>query len=162
EDFLPVGDDRFASSDRDARVTFLEDGDGEVAGFLWEEGDKERRAPRIGPLFHTLRPRDDPDPAATEGIVATLSAPARGGGAGAGGASVGPGGRGDFGRGPARELAALRSVTFLAERDVSSRGIERHEGAVVRVLHYRLATDRADRGLLVYLTADGLVTDYDI
>ena len=40
--------------------------------------------------------------------------------------------------------------------------IERHKGAVSRVLHYRMVTDKADRGLLIHLTADGKVTDFDI
>jgi hypothetical protein len=33
---------------------------------------------------------------------------------------------------------------------------------VSRVLHYRLLTDKADRGLLIHMTPDGLITDYDI
>ena len=45
---------------------------------------------------------------------------------------------------------------------MSGRKIERHKGEVSRVLHYRLVTDKADRGLLVHMTADGLITDFDI
>ena len=45
---------------------------------------------------------------------------------------------------------------------MSARHIERHKGKVSRILYYRLMTDKADRGLLIHLTADGLVTDFDI
>ena len=40
--------------------------------------------------------------------------------------------------------------------------IERHKGDVSRVLHYRLMKDKGDRFVLVHVTADGLITDYDI
>ena len=56
----------------------------------------------------------------------------------------------------------MRSVVFLAEQDVAGRKIERHKGEVSRILHYRLVTDKGDRFLLVHMTADGLITDYDI
>jgi CubicO group peptidase (beta-lactamase class C family) len=162
EALVSEGDDRFASPERKTTITFLEDGDGEITGFHWKEGDREGKAPRIGPLFHSLQPQADPDPARTEKVVAALEALARGGEAIAEASFLTPGARADFGDGPDKNLAALRSVTFLAEQDVSSRGIERHKGAVSRILHYRLATDKAERGLLVHLTADGLMADYDI
>jgi hypothetical protein len=87
---------------------------------------------------------------------------AQGGKALAESSSITPGAREDFGNGGTQDLAHLKSVKFLAERDVSSRQIERHKGKVSRVLHYRIATERPDRGLLVHLTADGRLTDYDI
>ena len=40
-------------------------------------------------------------------------------------------------------------------------GIERHGGKVARVLAYR-ADGKPERNLLVYLTADGRFTDYDV
>jgi CubicO group peptidase (beta-lactamase class C family) len=163
ETFLPEGDDRFGSSTRDVRITFLKGGHGEVSGFLWNAGGRERRVPRIGPLFHSLKPQTDPDPARTETVVAALKALAQGGKAVADSPLLTPGARDDYlGNGPVRDLADLHSVIFLAEQDVSSRAIERHKGAVSRVLHYRLVTDKGDRGLLVHMTEDGLMTDYDI
>jgi hypothetical protein len=162
EEFLPEADDRFNSSQRDVRITFLTDGDGEVGGFLWKEGGRERKAPRIGPLFRALKPATDPDLARTEKVVAALKAIGQGGKVLADSPLLTPGARTDFGNGPATALAGLRSVIFLAEQDVSKRKIERHEGKVSRVLHYRMMTDKADRGLLVHMTPDGLITDYDI
>ena len=45
---------------------------------------------------------------------------------------------------------------------MSDRNIERHGGKVARILYCRLLTDQAPRNVLVYLTADGLVTDQDV
>jgi CubicO group peptidase (beta-lactamase class C family) len=162
EEFLPGGGGRFHSAQRDVQVTFLKEGGEEVSGFLWKEGGQERRVPRIGPLFHSLKSQPDPDSARTEKVVAALRAFGQGGKALADSPCITPGAREDFGNGSATDLAGLKSVTFLAERDVSSREIERHKGKVSRILHYRLVTDKAERGLLIYMTSDGSITDYDI
>jgi hypothetical protein len=161
EEFLPEAGDRFYSSSRDVQVTFLKEGDGEVGGFLWKQGGRERKVSRIGPLFHSLKPQTDPDPARTEKIVAAIRALAQGEKAIADSPLLTPGARANFGNGLRSELAGTRSLIFLAEQDVSAREIERHKGKVDRILHYRLLTDKADRCLLAHLTADGQVTDYD-
>jgi CubicO group peptidase (beta-lactamase class C family) len=163
EEFVPETDVRFGSAQGDIQVTFLKDGGGEVTGLLWKEDGREKKVPRIGPLFHSLKPRTDPDPARTERVVAALKALGRGGKALADSPALAPGARADFGKGgPVRDLAGLRSIKFLADQDVSARAIERHKGKVRRILHYRLVTDKADRALLIHLTGDGLITDYDI
>ena len=128
EEFLPDTDDRFHSAQRDVQITFLKDDDGKVSGFLWKEGAAGGKVPRIGPLFHTLKPRTDPDPARTEKVVAALKALAEGGKAIADSPLLTPGAREDFGNGPAPGLAGLKSVVFLAEQDTSAREIERHKG----------------------------------
>jgi hypothetical protein len=162
EEFLPEADDRFYSAQRDAQITFLTNDDGEVSGFRWKEGSREGRAPRIGPLFHSLKPQTDPDPARTEKVVAALKAIGAGGKAIADSPLLTPGARADFGNGrTAQELAGMPSLVFLAEQDVSDRKIERHKGEVSRILHYRLVTDKANRCLLAHITADGLITDFD-
>ncbi len=56
----------------------------------------------------------------------------------------------------------MQSVVFLAEQDVAGRNVERHKGEVSRVLHYRVVKDNGDRFVLVHVTADGLIADYDI
>ena len=163
EEFLPEADDRFSAADRDARVTFLKGADGEVRGFLLKEGGKERKVPRVGPLFRSLKSRPDPDPARTEKVVAVLKVLGTGGEAIAESTLLTPGARADFGKGgTTRDLAGMQSLVFLAEQDVSGREIERHKGEVARILHYRMVTDKAERCLLVHMTADGSITDYDI
>ncbi len=162
EEFLPEADDRFYSPLRNIQIVFLKDDKGKIGGFLCKEDGKERKVPRIGPLFHTLKPQPDPDSARTDKVVAALKAIGQGGKALADSPLLTAGARTDFGLGTAPDLAGIQSVTFLTEEDVSARKIERHKGAVSRILHYRLVTDKADRGLLIHITGDGLITDYDI
>jgi CubicO group peptidase (beta-lactamase class C family) len=161
EELLPQAGGRFQSTQRDIQVTFLKDG-GEVSGFLWTEKSRDRKVPRIGPLFHSLKPQPDPDPARTAKVLAALRALAQGGKALAESPLLTSGAREDFKDGPATDVAGVKSIVFLAERDVSAREIERHKGKVSRVLHYRLATDKAERGLLIHMTPDGMVTDFDV
>jgi hypothetical protein len=163
EEFLPESEMSFYLAQRDVQVTFVKDDHGNVTGFRWKEEGHERKAPRIGPLFHSLRSQADPDPARTEKVKVALKALGQGGKALADSPAVTRGAREDFRRGdPARDLLGLKSITFLAENDVSARHIERHEDKVSRILFYRLMTDQAERGLLLHLTADGLVTDFDV
>ena len=42
------------------------------------------------------------------------------------------------------------------------RGIERHGGPVAKVLLYRMETAGGNRWLLVHVTGDNLITDYDV
>ena len=66
-----------------------------------------------------------------------------------------------FARGTAG-LADVVNATYLGEEDVAGRGIRRHGSDVSRVRLYRMRTQRGERWLMVHLTAEGAVTDYDI
>jgi hypothetical protein len=55
EEFLFMGDDRFGSNQRDVSFRIVRGPAGEVVGLTWSSGGKERRAPRIGPLFSSLK-----------------------------------------------------------------------------------------------------------
>jgi len=163
EEFLPEADNRFHSAHQDAEITFLEDGNGKVIGLRWKQNGKERTVPRIGPLIHSLKPQTDPDPTRTEKVITALKAIGQGGKAIADSPLLTPGARTDFGSGgTARDVADIQSIIFLAEEDVAGRKIDRHKGDVSRVLHYRLVNGKGDRFVLVHVTADGLITDYDI
>ena len=78
EEFLPEADDRFYSTQQDVQIRFLKDGEGKVTGLLWKEGGRERKAPRIGPLFRSLKPQADPDPSRTEKVVDRPQGPRKG------------------------------------------------------------------------------------
>ena len=163
EEFLLESEDRFHSAEGDIQITFLKNDGGGFRGLSWKDGSRQREVPRVGPLFHSLEAQTDPDPARTEKVLAALRLLAEGGKALADSPLLTSGLRADIGGDRSREiLAGLRSVVFLAEQDVSARRIERHKGAVSKVLHYRLVTDKPDRGLLIHLTSDGQITDYDI
>lgn len=161
EEFVPETATRFASADRDAYLTFSPSATGEVTELIWKQGKDERKIPRIGPLFHALTPVPDPDPARTRLIEAALKAMAQGGKALAETPGISPGAKKDFAGGGAASTDHT-TITFLKAENVAGRGIERHEGRVDQVVHYKLAGGDAPRYVIVHLTADGLVTDYDM
>ena len=144
-------------------MTFLKEGGDGVSGFLWKRGGKERKVPRIGPLFHTFKSQPDPEPG-EDGEGRRRAEGIRPGREGAGRFAL------DHLRCPRRfrEWLPDRSgrpevrSSSSARRDVSAREIERHNAKVSRVLHYRMVTDKADQGLLIHMTPDGLITDFDI
>ena len=74
---------------------------------------------------------------------------------------IAPGAKKDFSSGVV-SLVGFHSLSFIAAFEVADRGIERHGGKVSRILYYELFTDRTPRYILVYLTAEGLVTDEDV
>jgi hypothetical protein len=162
EEFLPEAVDHFYSTQRDVQVAFLKDGAGEVSGIRWKEDGRDRKVPRIGPLFHLMKPQADPEPARTEQVAAALKALGQGGKALADSPWLTPGARDDLGAIHDPALAGIQSLVFLAEQDTHARDIERHKGRVSRILYYRLKTDKGDRCLLIHLAADGKITDYDI
>ena len=95
-------------------------------------------------------------------MIAALRAFGQGGKAIADCPMLTPGVRSDLGNVSHVDLAGIRSLVFLTDQDVSGRQIERHKGVVSHILQYRFITDKPDRFLLAHMTADGLITDYDI
>ena len=163
EEFLPESDDRFYSAQRDVQITFLKDDDGRgrriplEGGRPGAEGAAHRPAVPFPETADRSRPGEDGEGrrraegprAGREGARRfALAHPRR------------TRGFRDWRSRP--DLAGLQSIRSSRSRTSSAREIERHKGEVSRILHYRLVTDKADRGLLIHLTADGLITDYDI
>jgi hypothetical protein len=163
ENLLAMDSTSFGSSERAFRVTFTTDGSGAVTGVtLSPGGPRERRAPRVAPLPSTLAPHADPDPALAARISAALGAMRDGGAALTSAADVTPGAKQDFGSAGNAALADAALAVYLGEEDVAGRGIRRHRGEVSRVRLYRMRTKNGERYLMVHLTAEGAVTDYDI
>lgn len=161
EEFVPETATRFVSADRDAYLTFVPNATGEVVELVWKQGQDERKIPRIGPLFHALTPASDPDPARTRLIETALAAMAEGGKSLAEMPGISPGAKKDFAGGGGASVAHT-TITFLKAESVAGRGIERHEGRVDQILHYKLAGGATPHYVIVHLTPDGLVTDYDV
>ncbi|GAB3799702.1 hypothetical protein GCM10028819_23580 [Spirosoma humi] len=161
EEFVPETTTRFASADRDAYLTFTPNAKGELTELVWKNAKDERKIPRISPLFHKPRSATDPDPARTRQIESALRAMAQGGKAVADVSGITPGARKDFAQG-AGVLSDMKSLRFVSAEAVKGRGIERHEGQVDQVLTYQFGPGTAPHYVLVYLTSDGLVTDYDV
>ena len=162
DDYVPVSSTSFLMTEEGVQLTLVKNSDGEVTGLVVRQDDgSERTIPRVGPLFESLKPQPDPDQGRSRRIEDALMAMEQGGKAVEGNANIAPSAKKDFGSG-STDFVGFRSLAFVAEEDVAGRGIERHGAKVSRVLYYRLALDKQTRNLLVYLTAEGLVTDYDI
>jgi hypothetical protein len=162
EEFVPTGGDRFASTDRDSRIAFARDAAGSVTGLTWTRGAQTRTIPRIGPLVSQLGRQMDPDPAFTAKVDATLRLMARGGAPVASAPALTAGAQRDFSRGsPWPAVEGYRSVAFIGTQSVAGRGIERHGHPVDRVAYYRLTTTAGERGLMIFVAPDGLITDFD-
>ena len=165
EEFLFMGDDRFGSSQRNVSFRIARSPAGEVVGLIWSNNGQERPVPRIGPLFASIKDastKGDPDPSFTLTVIDAVKAFADGGAAVSNLKALTPGARANLAGAPVREFAGVRAVMFVASQDVTGRRIERHGGAVVKVLFYRLETAQGNRWLLVHVTADNLITDYDV
>ena len=163
EAFLAIDSTRFGSSERPARFVVARDGQGAVGAVVWTSADgREHRMPRIAPLPSTVAPVADPDPALAGRIAAALDALHQGGSALAEARDVTPGAKQDFGAGIGSALDRSGPLTYVGETDVAGRGLHRHGGDVARVRYYRMPTSAGDRYLLVHLTAEGLVTDFDV
>jgi hypothetical protein len=67
----------------------------------------------------------------------------------------------DFSRGPWPAVAGYRGVTFIGVQEVGGRKLERHGHPVDRIAYYTLTTDAGSRSLLVHVTREGLITDFD-
>jgi len=163
ESLLAMDSTTFGSNERAFRVRFSVDGRGTATGVTLRPGEpRERQAPRVVPLPSTLEPRPDPDPALGKRILAALDAIRQGGEALASAPDVTPGAKQDFGGGANPALGSATTAVYVGEEDASGRGIRRHGGEVARARVYRMQTPAGPRYLLVHLTSDGMVTDYDV
>ncbi|HEX5004417.1 MAG TPA: serine hydrolase domain-containing protein [Gemmatimonadales bacterium] len=158
--FLPTGPWQVTSDDRTRQFTFEHSARG-ILGFTRPVGGEPALAPKIGPLLRGMKPAPDPDPARTVRAESALRALAAGGAAVQESPALTASAKADFGR-PQGVLSGFSGLTFLMAEDVAGRGIERHGSAVVTVLSYRLDGSTQGAYVLVYLAADGLVTDYDV
>jgi CubicO group peptidase (beta-lactamase class C family) len=162
DDYLPVSATSFWQEEEGVQLTLVRNASGELTGLLVRQDDgSERTIPRIGPLFNSLTSQSDPDPKRTQRMEAALKALEQGGKAVEEGTSIAPGGKRDFASGTT-DFAGLQSLSYVAMQDVAGRGIERHGEKISRIIYCRLVTDKATRNLLLYLTAEGLLTDYDL
>ncbi|WP_373331549.1 serine hydrolase [Salmonirosea aquatica] len=163
EEFVPVATNTFTSTDRNVSVTFTADADGNVTGFTLEDKDQgyERTVPRIGPLANAHKTTADPDPSRTPRIMAALQAMVKGGKTLEEASGLTLGAKRDF-AGGMPEPETLKSLTFIHSENVAGRGIQRHGSDVSEIVTYRLKSNRPDTYILVHLTSDGLVTDWDL
>ena len=60
------------------------------------------------------------------------------------------------------ELVGVVNVSYVAEEDVSDRGLNRHDGAVAKIVYVKAMIRGQPRYVLVHITRDGVITDYDV
>jgi CubicO group peptidase (beta-lactamase class C family) len=160
EEFVPTGPDRFTRADGGETFQFVRDGARRVVGASVTDPDGTRAVPRIGPIaiakaFAGVR---DPDPARTRRLADALRAMADGK---TNSRSFTPGALRDFGSEPLSELAGITGVSFVGEEDVGERGINRHGGAVARIVYLKATIGGTPQYVLVFLTKEGLLTEID-
>jgi hypothetical protein len=159
--FLPISDTEFVAEDADRGLTFVKSKDGVVAGVNLRLIKDRMSGQRLGPLFSSVAPQPDPKPELTRKIETVLEAFAVGGKAVEEVDNLAPQARTDYAHGPSPELHGMTAIRYLTARDVAGLGIERHGARVARIVYCQLHAGQAQRNILVYLTADGLVTDQD-
>ena len=165
ETFLAIDSSHFGSAERGVRIAFTRVAGGAVTGVRWRLGEGppgERTIARVAPLPSTRAPTPDPDTALTARIVAALEAVRQGGSALVDTPDIPPGTKRDFAGGIGSALDGLAAPAFLGQEDVSDRGIRRHDSDVARVLYYRITTKAGQTYLLVHLTAQGSLADFDL
>lgn len=164
EPFLALDSVTFGSAERGIRIAFDLDQRG-ATGVRWRVGEGpqgERVVARVAPLPGIQTPSADPDPALTTRITAALKAIQQGGAALAGAPDIMTGTKRDFAGGIGPALDGMGALSYIGVEEVAGRGIRRHGNDVARVRYYGLTTDAGPRFVLVHLTADGRVTDFDV
>lgn len=161
-ELIPISADTFFYARRNAQLSFLRDSHGEVTSVLWKQGGLQRKVPRVGPFIHSIQACPDPDVAFTQGVRAVLEALSLGVHLDMKVPGLAPGALKDYSSsGPVRGLIGIHSLDYIASQDIGGRHIERHNGKVNRIVYYKLVTRKATEYLMIYLTPDDLVTDFD-
>jgi hypothetical protein len=162
EEFIPTGRNQFASAEREATITVTRDEHGGVVRLSRSAGGAVRQLQRIGPLFTQITTSAPADPAADARASAMFRAAAKGGGAMDTLSVLSPGARSDLAGYQEPLFAGFQRVIPVGDFDVSARGIERHQSKVARVRYYRVVMSSSEELVLVYLTSEGLIADFDI
>jgi hypothetical protein len=157
-----VSEETFFYARRNSLLTFSRNDQGAVTGILWKQNGMERIVPRVGPFIHSLEVHPDPDTTFTKKVLSVLEALGEGVSSDVKTPGLAPGAWADYcSSGPVRGLLGIRSLDYLDSQSVAGRHIERHHGEVSRINYYKLVTEKKTRYLMVYLTDNGLVTDFD-
>jgi CubicO group peptidase (beta-lactamase class C family) len=162
DDYVPTSATSFWQPEEGVQLTVVKNTAGDITGLRVRQDDgSERTIPRIGPLFSMISQQADPGPNRTHELEATLRAIEHGGKEVEENRMIAPTAKKDFGSGTT-DFFALRSLSYITTQAVADPGFERHGAMIERIVYYRLMTDHPPANLLLYLTGDGLLADYDI
>jgi predicted metalloprotease with PDZ domain len=161
-ELMPISADTFFYARRNAQLFFVRDSHGEVTTILWKQNGQQRNVPRVGPFVHSIRTSPDPDVAFTQRVRGVLEALSEGVHLDMKLPGLAPGALKDYSAsGPVHGLIGVRSLDYVASQNVGGRNITRHDGQVNRIVYYKLVTRKATEYLMIYLTSDDLITDFD-
>jgi CubicO group peptidase (beta-lactamase class C family) len=162
DDYVPISATSFWQPEEGVQLTVITNEAGDITGLRVREDDgNERTIPRIGPLFSMLHEQPDPDPKRTQQVGITLQAFEHGGKEVEESTMIAPAAKKDFQSGTT-DFLGLRSLSYVATQELAGSGLERHGAKVDRIIYYHLISDRPPANLVLYLTAYGLLADYDI
>jgi len=162
DDFLPISAEKFFMRDVGHTVSFDRNSKSKVIAMRWiEKNGNEHVFPRLFPDLHAAKVAPDPNGALTARIRSTLEIVSRGGAEVANDAFLTSGAKKAL-RNGATDLAGIGSLEYVGEELVSDRNIVRQGSPVSRVLGYRLNKGHFSGGILIFLTTEDLLTDFDI
>ncbi len=159
--FLPLSSTAFVADDADRGFT-IHRGEEGVIGMTLRLLADTFMVQRIGPLPASVKIERDANPVLTQETLAVLTAFAAGRSAVEDVKGVAPQARRDFARGSSPEFAGVQGLVYITSRDVTGRGITRHGAPVAQVGYYRMRANGVNHDIVVYFTADNLVTDVDV
>lgn len=160
DEFVATAPDIWQRLDGEVQLRFHRDAQGGIASVdITDDQGTRRGLRRIGALHSDMRHVPDPMPRRTVGVIRVLEALSRGDTAARDGML--PKAWEDFGGRPLRSLQRASDLRFHAAVDISAQRIVRYGAPVHTLLYLRTAREDTPLVLLVYLTSDGTLADFD-
>lgn len=161
DELLPTSETTFVGPDTDYRISFVPDAPGGIKGTLWTRKGRTVPITRFSSLISGIPPQLDTDPTRITQVQSFMEALKNKGRGIAEMTYLTAGAKKDFSNGypPAGQVGPL---TFVRLENIAERGLTRHGSKVAQLFIYSIAGGAPSRYLLVYRTANGLITDFDI
>jgi predicted metalloprotease with PDZ domain len=158
----PTSDSTFYYPFRNATLTFNKNGKGQVTGISWNENGFQRNLPRIGAFINRIQHGPDPRPDLTSQVRTVLQALAGGVKADDNIPGIAPSMQKEYiSIGPVHGLIDIKTLDYIYSENLPGLHFTRHGGEVGQILYYKLVSTRKNTYLMVYLTPDNQVTDFD-
>jgi CubicO group peptidase (beta-lactamase class C family) len=162
EEIVPIGGDKFAFTERPVQFHFDRALDGRVVAASGLRGRVSSVLQRLGPLFRDAHDDTGFAPVAIARGDSVIRAMSVGGAALQTSTALLPSARADFGATQWAPVIGATAISFTGFSPVIAAGVVRHGGTVANVGYYRVTTPAGERRIVVYFTADNLVTDVDV
>ena len=163
DDMLPQGNDTYLLPDMGLKAQFEFDSNGvPVSCKLYSLDGKPAVAfSRLCGLLHGIHSKADPLPNLTKSVSDLLLKIGSDSHSLSQAPYLAPGAQRDFMIG-LEDFKGVSAPEFICVNSVAGHAVNRHSGEVSRIAQFRIRQSGHPRYLLVYLTADGLITDVDL